>query len=61
MEKQKRDWIPNPNGRPKNEQKQYRKKLHRFSKFEDAVLDMVNRFESKKDREIALQMLDKIK
>lgn len=61
MEKKKRDWIPNPNGRPKNEQKQYRKKLHRFSKFEDAVLDMVNRFESTKDREIALQMLEKIK
>ena len=53
--------VNNPNGRPKDEQKQYRKKLHRFSKFEDAVLDMVNRFESKKDREIALQMLEKIK
>jgi hypothetical protein len=61
VEKQKRHWIPNPNGRPKDEQKQYRQKLHRFSKFEDMVLDMVEKFESKKDREIALQMLEKIK
>ena len=35
--------VNNPNGRPKDEQKQYRKKLHRFSKFEDMVLDMVEK------------------
>lgn len=61
MEKKKRDWIPNPNGRPRNEEKQYRKKLHRFSKFEDAILDIVSKFESEKDKKLVLEKMKSIR
>ncbi|HDR7743927.1 hypothetical protein OCD85_27655 [Bacillus pacificus] len=49
----------NPYGRPKTPE--YRKKLHRYSRFEDALNNVVREFESDRDKELVLKVLREIR
>lgn len=44
-------------GRPVAGEKEYRKVMRRFSAYEDAILPVVEQFESKRDRELILTAL----
>lgn len=44
-------------GRPAGK-KEYRKTMRRFSAYEDAILPVLEQFESKKDKELILKVLE---
>jgi hypothetical protein len=56
---EKKKIVRNPFGRPRTPD--YRKKMHRFSRFEDAALEIIKKFESEKDKKLVLQMLEEIR
>ena len=47
-------------GRP-SEDRDYRKVLRRFSAYEDALVPLLDQFESKKDRRLIEQVLESFK
>lgn len=49
---------PKKMGRPCAGEKAYRKVMRRFSAYEDAILPVVEQFESKRDKELILKALE---